>query len=318
MSAEFAGLSPEAANLHQVLIQKGTDEAFTQKQMMALAGLTDTKQLMPMAQELMNQHLLQVVQQGSEIAFKAINVADAQKIKSMSQDEALVYQVIEAAGRQGAWSKVIKERTKLHQAVVSRCIKSLENQRYIKLIKSVHHSTRKIYMLYHLQPSNDVSGGVWWSDGELDVEFIDMIMLVIWKYVAHCSFPTAFSSESASKPQVYPAHEKSLPNVGDILDFVLNSKVMKDGVHLGLTHVRSLCEVLVYDDKLERHDGGMTYKATWPSIAEYMAGNEFVEKLDGFTEAPCGQCPVFSICEPDGPVNPAECEYYDEWLRDGV
>lgn len=38
-------------------------------------------------------------------------------------------------------------------------------------------------------------------------------------------------------------------------------------------------------------------------------------KLDlGQTQAPCGKCPQFTICESDGPVNPDGCEYFDGWL----
>ncbi|OXG40177.1 DNA-directed RNA polymerase III subunit RPC6 [Cryptococcus neoformans Bt120] len=38
----------------------------------------------------------------------------------------------------------------------------------------------------------------------------------------------------------------------------------------------------------------------------------------GQTQAPCGKCPVFHFCEESGPVNPAGCEYYGEWLGDSV
>ena len=38
-------------------------------------------------------------------------------------------------------------------------------------------------------------------------------------------------------------------------------------------------------------------------------------RLDlGQTQAPCGKCPQFGICESDGPVNPAGCEYFEDWL----
>lgn len=34
----------------------------------------------------------------------------------------------------------------------------------------------------------------------------------------------------------------------------------------------------------------------------------------GLVHVPCGKCPVASFCSEDGPVNPKNCEYYQEWL----
>ncbi len=55
----------------------------------------------------------------------------------MSRDEQIIYHHIEAAGREGIWTKTIKLKTNLHQQVVSRCLKSMEGLRYIKTVKSV-------------------------------------------------------------------------------------------------------------------------------------------------------------------------------------
>ncbi len=38
----------------------------------------------------------------------------------------------------------------------------------------------------------------------------------------------------------------------------------------------------------------------------------------GQTQAPCGKCPQFVICEDDGPVNPMGCEYYEGWLGNSL
>jgi DNA-directed RNA polymerase III subunit RPC6 len=35
----------------------------------------------------------------------------------------------------------------------------------------------------------------------------------------------------------------------------------------------------------------------------------------GWSEAPCGRCPVFDFCKEGGPVGPSGCEYYGEWLK---
>jgi DNA-directed RNA polymerase III subunit RPC6 len=38
----------------------------------------------------------------------------------------------------------------------------------------------------------------------------------------------------------------------------------------------------------------------------------------GWSQAPCGKCPVFDFCKDKGPVNPQECNYFEGWLEGGV
>ena len=35
----------------------------------------------------------------------------------------------------------------------------------------------------------------------------------------------------------------------------------------------------------------------------------------GWSQAPCSTCPTFEFCKNGGPVNPAGCAYYGEWLN---
>ncbi|KAL7421429.1 34-kDa subunit of RNA polymerase III (C) [Cryptotrichosporon argae] len=54
---------------------------------------------------------------------------------------------------------------------------------------------------------------------------------------------------------------------------------------------------------LDLSDAGVAYRAT-----------RRLHVALGQTEGPCGQCPQFNFCEPDGPVNPASCEYWTDWM----
>jgi DNA-directed RNA polymerase III subunit RPC6 len=38
----------------------------------------------------------------------------------------------------------------------------------------------------------------------------------------------------------------------------------------------------------------------------------------GWSQAPCGKCPVFDFCKDKGPVNPQECAYFEGWLEGRV
>jgi hypothetical protein len=44
---------------------------------------------------------------------------------------------------------------------INKCLKSLEQRKLIKAVKSVASSNRKVYMLYELEPSREITGGAW-------------------------------------------------------------------------------------------------------------------------------------------------------------
>jgi DNA-directed RNA polymerase III subunit RPC6 len=307
-------LSERAQELHaQMMRSKGTHGHFRQLELQELMDIKEPAELMRYAQELLDNKMVSLRHDGHELVFETQAMDEAEKVRGMSPDEQIVYGFIAAAGREGIWTKTIKVKSNLHQHIVLRCLKSLESQRYIKVIKSVKYPTRKIYMLSTLQPSVEVTGGPWFTDSELDSEFIDSLLRVVWQYVARESFPNAFGDEHDPLPQEsYAASYTRFPSVTDVHQFVMNSGIST--VELSPTDIRSLCEVLVYDDKLERKDG--LYRATWHSVVAAGGGpqGQVQENLDGFTGAPCGRCPSFAICEPKGPVNADECIYYDEWL----
>ena len=238
----------------------------------------------------------------------------------MSQDEALIYFHIEESGREGVWTKTLHTRTNLHHNVISRCLKALESQRYIKQVKSVKHPTRKIYMLSSIEPSAEMSGGPWFTDSEIDTEFIDNLLNVVWRFIVSLSYPSAFKPRTGRTQESYPASYRGYPTVSKIHNFVVDSGITS--VELSVVDIRALCEVLVYDGKLERVDNGYAYKATWASVVAGGGGpelesdedeNELVP-LDAFSETPCGRCPVIEFCSDDSRVNPVDCTYYDEWL----
>ena len=62
------------------------------------------------------------------------------------------------------------------------------NAQLIKECKSVKFPSRKMYILYHLQPSEDVTGGAFFTDGQLDAALVHEISVVLELYVAEMSW----------------------------------------------------------------------------------------------------------------------------------
>lgn len=262
----------------------------------------------------------------------------AVRYKSLSAEEALVYSYIESSGREGTWTRILRARTNLHPTVMNRCLKHLEKINYIKPIKSVKFPGRKTYMLAHLQPSDDVTGGPYYTDGVLDEEFVHQLGYWAEKYVAGRSWSYTSMDESekrknknklsAEQAQELRAAEleagstserrrtmlpmppgyMGYPTIHEITKAINQSGL--SGVTMKEAEMKQLLDVLVWDGKLHTALNGKAYKSS-RMFEEYngdSAGN-------GLTESPCGRCPVADICEEGGPVNARTCEYFQEWLE---
>ncbi|ODV87768.1 hypothetical protein CANARDRAFT_189290, partial [[Candida] arabinofermentans NRRL YB-2248] len=265
-------LSKQAREMHRMMLQEH-QTSYSQEELIDMTSIKEIPELMKYIQELLNSGLIRILENKErKTLFQPISEYEAKKVKGMSNDEAMVYSYIEAANREGIWTKTIKAKTNLHQNVVARCLKSLESQSYIKSVKSVKYPQRKIYMLYHLSPSIEVTGGPWFTDSELDTDFIDSLLIVIWRFIASKSYPKCFNKNGLTnnlKQYSYSIDNNlNLPNLDDLSDFISKSGVTP--VELSLSDIRSLCDVLIFDEKLDKVDE--LYKATWQSILEAGGG----------------------------------------------
>jgi len=151
----------------------------------------------------------------------------------------------------GIWTKHLKAKTELHQTVITRCLKSLESKQLIKVVKSVKHPTRKIYMMAHLEPSVEITGGPWYTDNELDIEFIRMLSSACLQYIRDRTLPKGSLGAPPSERKLFPhSNHPPYPNAAQILSFLQKSRITD--TQLGLEHVEMLLNVLVYDGLIER------------------------------------------------------------------
>lgn len=183
----------------------------------------------------------------------------------------------------------------------------------MKSVKSVKHPTRKIYMLYHLQPSIEVTGGPWFTDSELDVEFINSLLTIVWRFVSECTYPGGFSNfQNGSQGALYAPGIKNYCSLEDILQFIEQAQVAN--VQLNLGDIRSLCEVLVYDDKLERvlHDH---YRVTLSSVMQMnqvASVSQADDATDMYAESEYSIFDFHTVMAPSSMDK--EAVYFDEWV----
>jgi len=240
--------------------------------------------------------------QSDQLVYKEFSRVFANKLKGLGSEETLVYQIIQAGGNMGIWTKELKMQSNLQQPQISKILRSLEGRQLIKAVKSVASKNRKVYMLYELEPSREITGGAWYTEQEFDGEFISVLTDLCHKFIVRSNVCT----------------------LGQIAEFVSSSQLSK--VKLELEDVLSIVNTLVFDGKVEEvaSESAGSKLATQPREGYaadkmrswcYKASRLETPVPSPFTSSPCGVCPVFNECTPDGMISPARCVYFSQWLQ---
>jgi DNA-directed RNA polymerase III subunit RPC6 len=255
-----------------------------------------------------------------------------------------LYNVIHSSGRSGVWVRNIQSRTNLHKSILDRCVKSLESKNYIKSVHNVKYPTRKMYMLAGLAPSEDITGGAWFTDGVLDANFINSVAGFIeytvsirsWhevpaadlgrgKRIKTATGMAEVKAEPGKTYLPYPANYTGYLTVEGITSEINRSGITP--VRLGEDSVMQLVQMLCFDKKIVALNNGNNYKALRnpdmvkasqarkPAAEEETTSTIFGVGKNGMTESPCGSCPNIRLCSPGAAISPETCEYFDPWYE---
>lgn len=100
-----------------------------------------------------------------------------------SLEQRLVLQEIERAGNKGIWTRDIKTHTNIPQQIVTKTLRLLETRRLVKSVKSISSKNKKLYMLFDLVPSTEITGGPWYNEQEFDHVFIDTLSTFVYEVI---------------------------------------------------------------------------------------------------------------------------------------
>jgi DNA-directed RNA polymerase III subunit RPC6 len=259
---------------------------------------------------LLSQRKLQIFKDGDALVYKEVKQDEAVKFKGLSSEDLLVYQIIQQSGNTGIWTKELKQKSNLPQTQIGKIFKSLEARKLIKAVKHVAQQNRKVYMLYELEPSREITGGAWYTEHEYDAEFIHVLREQCVKFIL----------------------ARGKVTLEDVCDFVKQTKLSH--VDLGQEEVLQIVNTLVYDGKVDAHEELELDKERDPDdpagehggdddddldymenvIVVYRPASLPIPKSSAFTAVPCGVCPVFQECAPGGLVSPETCQYMEDWL----
>ena len=265
------------------------------------------------------------------------------RLRRLTPDERLLYHHIDQVQAEGIWSKALRARTNVTQQVLTKCLKSLESKDLVQSVMSVKFPNRKMYLLKHLQPSEDIAGGPWQSEGDFDMALIDTISGIVAQHVEHetcikvpgnwndyaqTDRAAAIAQKKAEvqgmrdieeAPAVRPYRPSRDPNTSKLVHKNnpqyptsasvaewLNSKEILRGKFVREDDMEQLLEMMVLDGRLEKISG-TNYRTVLTAFD--------TKVYNGFVDAPCGNCPVFDLCGDEGDISARTCVYFGQWLE---
>lgn len=237
----------------------------------------------------------------------ADKVATNPLIDRLDSDETLVYHVIKNADNKGAWTRDIKLKTGLHQNVVTKLLKSLEAKQIIKSVKA-KNSTRKVFMLFEIEPSLEITGGPWFSENELDSEFIEGLAMACHKFIVSRSIPSITNVDC-----MFPPSYANYATLEQIHTFVKVSGITT--VDISISDMEFIVNTLVYDGKVELINPVNKLSGVNCQYRAIRAGFAADGLENALCAIPCGVCVISDKCSSTGPVTPQKCQYYKEWLQ---
>ncbi|KAH0974035.1 hypothetical protein GBA52_015934 [Prunus armeniaca] len=95
--------------------------------------------------------------------------------ESLTEHEKIVYTVIRSKQDMGIWTRDMKKEANLPDNLVGKSIKSLQAKNLIKEVVNVQSKGRKHYMAAEFEPSKELTGGDWYSNGTLDKYYITCV-----------------------------------------------------------------------------------------------------------------------------------------------
>ncbi|KAJ1913399.1 34-kDa subunit of RNA polymerase III (C) [Mycoemilia scoparia] len=300
------------------------ENGVTAEQLMELIPGIVAEDVANMVNKLSRRSMIEMCQLGGGLAYRGIKSEEQTKLSILTQDEQMVYRQIKESGNEGIWIRTIQKLTNLHQQVVSRCIKSLESKSLIKSVKSIKNPVKKLYMLIDVKPSQALTGGPWYTDQDLDVEFIDTLAQQIYKFIYSKSYPRHLPDA------VFTAQHTAYPTTSQIRRYVMDNQIST--VELDNKHIQELLDMLTFDGKIEPivssinmegwggrvgggadnddddDDGDVGGDKTYKAIKLQQADSPL-------TDIPCGRCPISEFCSENGHISPSKCHYYQKWLQ---
>ncbi|KAF1955047.1 RNA polymerase Rpc34 [Byssothecium circinans] len=328
--------------LYEQCAARDAGTIFFQRDLSAMQIAGNIQELLMIVNQLCRAQLMKMMTFDGEPCWKIRPRREAEKLRTLSPDESMIFSHIDAAQAEGVWSKALRAKTNFTQAVLTKCLKALESKDLVQSVMSVKHPNRKMYLLKTLTPSEEIAGGLWQSNGDFDMGMIEEITQIVAKKVeieTCIRVPGNWNNYDTTDRNAAIARKKAqVQGIRDIEEAppVRPYKPSVHGntarlVHKSNPHYPTASTIAAWLNSTEVLKGRVARDEDMEQLMEMMVLEGRLEKVsainyrtalsmsdtkvyNGFVDAPCGTCPVFDLCADDGEISAKTCVYFGEWL----
>ncbi|OCF44939.1 DNA-directed RNA polymerase III subunit RPC6 [Kwoniella heveanensis CBS 569] len=180
--------------------------------------------------------------------FHAHHPEEAKQKATLTQEQSIVLQIIGAAGNRGIASAQIGRQIgneTMPQAILRKTVRGLENAGHIKQFKPVNAPTTVYFVLSHLKPPEEISGGVWFDDNkEYDQQLVETICTVLLSRVRSFTYADQKKRSEKDRKLVPNALILSSKNYPQLTPQALRIYVNKLGVTSANLSVKNVMECM--------------------------------------------------------------------------
>ena len=184
-------------------------------------------------QELIESQKLELKQKNGKVIYVV-------KFIDQSNYENLILSLLEKSGPKGLWIKDIRIKANIPYNFLVKILKKLEQEQLIKSVKGIN-TNKKTYILYDIEPDKEVTGGIWFTNNDVDLSFVNNLMEIIYQYI--------LKRQALNNNKTDILCLSDLATIDTIYNFIITSNILE--VKISKNEVKILLETLEYDGRIE-------------------------------------------------------------------
>ena len=118
-----------------------------------------------------------------DVLFKYRTEREASKFRDLAPEEVHTYSLIVESGPNGMSTNEVKSKLGMNMTLLTKILKKLEKKSLIKSLKMVNMKNKKIWIGFDIEPSVEVTGGIWCSNQEFNKDLVTVIKQKCLEYL---------------------------------------------------------------------------------------------------------------------------------------
>ena len=248
-----------------------------------------------------SQNRIRIIESTEGMSFKYLSEKEALKIRDLTKEEYTVYEVVMQSGSNGISTIDLKIKLKIDNTTyINKILTKLSKKFLIKSLKVLNTRNKKVWMGIDVEPSQEITGGIWCNDQEFDDQYISVFCEKCCEYI----------------------QTQKMVGRNELLLFARATNLAKNNQEIREDDIQKILNILVFDGKIEPifpvnidskflgNKYGILLDKGHPELGmiRYKSVKEY-KKNNIFEYLPCFVCPSFNECSSKNNVNPIDCPY---------